>query len=144
MTVALGLVLVAYALSSRVYGDAHARVMSAAPSIPTPARVLISLRERYLVPGGLVSASGALLALAQGCQVALVALVVTAAVAAILDGGIAVALVGASRSTAPAVAETHRQAEVGARVEGTKAKGRQLLLRNDEARNSIASRRMRA
>lgn len=144
MTLALGVVLVVYAVSSRIYGDAHAVVMAAAPSIPLPARLLISARERYLVPGGLVSASGALLALAQGCHLALVALVVTAAVAALLDGGIAVALVGASRTTAPAVAETHRRAEVSSRVEGSKAMGQQLLRRNDEARGRIASQRMRA
>ncbi len=136
MTAALGAVLVVYAVSMRIYGDAHARVMDSAPSIPVRARWLISMRERRLVPGGLVSAGAALLAMAQGCHLAIVALVVTAALAALLDGGIAVALVAASRSTAPAVAETHRQAELGSRAE----QGAAILRRLGEARREAEAR----
>jgi hypothetical protein len=136
VTAALGAVLVVYAVSMRIYGDAHARVMDSAPSIPVRARWLISMRERRLVPGGLVSAGAALLAMAQGCHLAIVALVVTAALAALLDGGIAVALVAASRSTAPAVAETHRQAELGSRAE----QGAAILRRLGEARREAEAR----
>ena len=136
MTAILGAILVVYALSMRIYGDAHARVMDAAPSIPARARWLISMRERRLVPAGLVSAGAALLAMAQGCHLAIVALVVTAALAALLDGGIAVVLVAASRSTAPAIAETHRQAEVGSRVE----QGAAILRRLEDARRGAEAR----
>jgi hypothetical protein len=136
MTTILGIVLVVYALSSSAYGAAHWRVMRAAVSIPSTVRLVIAVRERLVIPAGLVSAAGALLAMAQGCHVALVALVVAAALSALLDGAIAGALVVAGGSQAPAIARTHRLADAGSRVE----QGAAILRRLEDARRGAEAR----
>jgi hypothetical protein len=139
MTGALGFVLVIYALSASLYGAVHWRVMRAAASIPPSVRLAIGIRERLVVPAGLVSAAGALLALAQGCHLALVALVVAAALSALLDGAIAGALVVAGGSQAPAIARTHRLADAGSRVE----QGAAILRRLEDARRGAEARNHR-
>lgn len=136
MTLALGIVLVLYALSSSAYGAAHWRVMGAASSIPEGVRLVIGIRERIVVPAGLVSAAGALLATAQGCRLALSLLVVAAGVSALLDGAIAGALVVAGHTTRPAIARTHRLADAGARVE----QGVAILRRLEDARRGAEAR----
>lgn len=136
MTTILGVVLVVYAVSSSAYGAAHWRVMRAAVSIPAGVRLVIAVRERLVIPTGLVSAAGALLALAQGCHLALIALVVAAAVSALLDGAIAVSLVAASHTTTPDVVRTHRLADAGGRVE----QGAAILRRLDDARRGAEAR----
>ena len=141
MTEALGIVLLVYALSSSAYGAAHWRVMRAAVSIPRSVRLVIAVRERLVIPAGLVSAAGALLALAQGCHLALIALVVAAAVSALLDGAIAGTLVAASHSTAPEVARTHRLADEGAQ---SAARGTEILRRLELARRGAEARSHRA
>jgi hypothetical protein len=136
MTAALGVVLLVYAVSSSAYGAAHWRVMRAAVSIPSGVRLVIAVRERLVIPAGLVSAAGALLAMAQGCHLALMALVVAAALSALLDGAIAVSLVAASHTTAPGVTRTHRLADAGSRVE----QGAAILRRLEDARRGAEAR----
>lgn len=134
MTSILGGVLLLYAASASVYGAVHWRVMARAASIPLRVRWAIAARERVVVPGGLVAAAGALLAIAQGCTAALAVLVVVAALSGILDGAIAVALVAAGRVQGPAIERVHLLAGAGA------LSGRDLLERLERARSAAELR----
>lgn len=134
---ALGVVLVLYAVSASIYGAVHQHVMARAESIPVRVRWAIAVRERVVVPAGLISAGGAVLALSQGCGLALSALVIAAGLSSLADGAIAVALTRAGRDLGPQIELTHALAGAGA------LSGPQLLSALRSARSAADARARR-